>query len=50
MPTTSPWSADDLRRIAANDDLHIAPLRPDRVTYGTPTWIWSVVVEAPRRI
>ena len=45
IPTTSPWSADDLRRIAANDDLHIAPLRLDRVTYGTPTWIWSVVVD-----
>jgi len=34
-----------LDRIAASDDLHIAPLRADGATYGTPTWIWSVVVE-----
>jgi hypothetical protein len=25
--------------------LHIAPLREDGVTYGTLTWIWSVVVD-----
>lgn len=34
-----------LDRIAANGDLHIAPFRADGATYGTPTWIWSVVVE-----
>ncbi|MBV8228112.1 MAG: DUF2255 family protein [Verrucomicrobia bacterium] len=33
------------RRIAQVDDLHISPLREDGVTYGTPTWIWSVAVE-----
>jgi len=33
-----------LRRIAAADDLHIAPFREDGVTCGTPTWIWSVAV------
>ena len=38
------WSKDELRKIAETDDLHIAPLREDCVTYGTPTWIWSVVV------
>ncbi|MBV9296870.1 MAG: DUF2255 family protein, partial [Acidobacteriaceae bacterium] len=31
--------------IADTDDLHIAPFRDDGVTYGTPTWIWSVVVD-----
>lgn len=36
---------DELRRIAETDDLHIAPLREDGKTYGTPTWIWSVVVD-----
>jgi hypothetical protein len=41
----STWSADDLRRIADTDDLHISALREDGTTYGTPTWIWSVVVE-----
>ena len=39
------WRKDELRRIAEADDLHIAPLREDGVTYGTPTWIWSVVVD-----
>ncbi|WP_457153581.1 DUF2255 family protein [Mesorhizobium sp. P5_C1] len=39
------WPKDELGRIAATDDLHIAPLRDDRVTFGTPTWIWSVVTE-----
>jgi hypothetical protein len=41
----SPWNKNELRKIADADDLHIAPFREDGVTYGTPTWIWSVVVE-----
>jgi hypothetical protein len=41
----NPWPADELHRIAAADDLHIAPFREDGVTYGTPTWIWSVAVD-----
>lgn len=36
---------DELRRIVRTDDLHIAPLREDGITHGTPTWIWSVVVD-----
>ncbi|CAD6553086.1 hypothetical protein LMG27952_05375 [Paraburkholderia hiiakae] len=39
------WSEDELRAIAISDDLHISPLRDDGVTYGTPTWIWSVAVD-----
>jgi len=39
------WSRNELRRIAEADDLHISPFREDGVTYGTPTWIWSVVVD-----
>ena len=39
------WSKDELRKIAAADDLHISPLREDGATYGTPTWIWSVAVD-----
>jgi hypothetical protein len=39
------WPADELRRIVDADDLHIAPLRDDGVTYGTPTWIWCVAVD-----
>ena len=38
------WPKDELRRIAETDDLHISPFRDDGKTYGTPTWIWSVVV------
>ncbi|HEY1379530.1 MAG TPA: DUF2255 family protein [Gemmataceae bacterium] len=41
----SNWAQDELRRIAEADDLHISPLREDGVTYGTPTWIWSVAVD-----
>ena len=40
----STWSKDELRRIAEADDLHISPLRGDGLTYGTPTWIWSVAI------
>lgn len=39
------WPTDDIARIAETDDLHIAPFRSDGITYGTPTWIWSVVVD-----
>ena len=39
------WPKDELRRIAETDDLHISPFREDGKTYGTPTWIWSVVVD-----
>ena len=38
------WNNDELTKIAGADDLHISPFREDGVTYGTPTWIWSVVV------
>src|SRR5258707_15375974 len=41
----STWSKDELTKIAETDDLHISPLREDGKTYGTPTWIWSVVVD-----
>ena len=39
------WSKDELRKIGEAGDLHISPFRGDGVTYGTPTWIWSVVVD-----
>jgi hypothetical protein len=39
------WSQNELKKIAATDDLHISPFRDDGITYGTLTWIWSVVVE-----
>lgn len=41
----SEWPEETLKRIGGADDLHISPLRDDGKTYGTPTWIWSVVVD-----
>lgn len=41
----SRWSKDELSKIAQTDDLHISPFREDGKTYGTPTWIWSVVLD-----
>ena len=38
------WTKDELGKIGDSDDLHISPFREDGKTYGTPTWIWSVVV------
>jgi hypothetical protein len=40
-----PWPSEDLRKIAETDDLRIAPFRDDGSTYGTSTWIWSVVID-----
>jgi hypothetical protein len=41
----STWAPDTLGRFGAADDLHVSPFRADGVTPGTPTWIWSVVVD-----
>jgi hypothetical protein len=41
----SSWTKNELKKIAESDDLHISPFRDDGVTYGTPTWICSVVVD-----
>lgn len=41
----SKWKLDELNKIRESDDLHISPFRDDGETYGTPTWIWSVVVD-----
>jgi hypothetical protein len=41
----STWPREELNKIAGTDDLHISPLREDGKTYGTLTWIWSVVVD-----
>jgi len=41
----SSWRKAELKKLADTDDLHISPFREDGVAYGTPTWIWSVVVD-----
>src|SRR5437879_6432634 len=43
--TMTTWSKDELHKIGETDDLHISPFRENGRTYGTPTWIWSVVVD-----
>jgi hypothetical protein len=39
------WPKEELRKIAAADNLRIAPLREDGVTYDASTWILSVAVD-----
>jgi hypothetical protein len=39
------WTPEHLQKIATSGDLHVSPFREDGVTYGKPTWIWSVVVD-----
>lgn len=45
MTENKQFSKDELNKIDEADDLHIAPYREDGKTYGTPTWIWAVVVD-----
>lgn len=40
--TLTPEQVNDFSRA---DDFHIAPYRADGRTPGTPTWIWSVIVD-----
>ncbi|PRX09008.1 UNVERIFIED_ORG: hypothetical protein BCL66_10885 [Martelella mediterranea] len=39
------WTPEQLEDIAVADDFRIAPFREDGKTYGTPTFIWSVVAD-----
>lgn len=39
------FKTDELQKINEADDLKISPFRADGATYGTPTWIWEVVVD-----
>lgn len=42
---TNKWSNEQIEQFATADDMRISPFYSDGKTYGTPTWIWSVVVE-----
>lgn len=42
---TIQFSKEELKKIDTADDLKISPFRADGKTYGTPTWIWNVVVD-----
>jgi hypothetical protein len=39
------WAIEQLHTIIEADNLHVAPLRNDGKTTGTPTWIWCVEVD-----
>ena len=41
---THKWRTAELDKIDEADNLKISPFREDGKTYGTPTWIWNVVV------
>lgn len=43
-PLNNQFLTEDLEAIDKADNLKISPFRDDGLTYGTPTWIWSVVV------
>ncbi|CAJ1188036.1 DUF2255 family protein [Companilactobacillus nantensis] len=42
---TSTLSDEQMEQFSQADDLRISPFYSDGKTYGTPTWIWSVVVD-----
>jgi hypothetical protein len=44
MKSANKFTTEELKKINEADDLHIAPFREDNKTYGTPTWIWAVIV------
>lgn len=39
------FTNSELEQINQADDLKISPFRADGISYGTPTWIWAVVVD-----
>ncbi|TBX38665.1 DUF2255 family protein [Lactiplantibacillus paraplantarum] len=39
------WTKGQLERFSKADDFKVLPFYDDGKTYGTPTWIWSVVVD-----
>jgi hypothetical protein len=45
ITTAKLFTAEELASIDKADDLKISPFRKDGATFGTPTWIWEVVVD-----
>ena len=39
------WTPEQIAKFTNLNDFHVAPFHPDMKTTGTPTFIWSVVVE-----
>ncbi|GBG94026.1 hypothetical protein LFYK43_04850 [Ligilactobacillus salitolerans] len=38
------WTKEQLNQFTDADDMYVSPFYADGKTFGTPTWIWSVVV------
>lgn len=45
MTSENKWTLERLQSFAKVDDFRVSPFYSDGKTYGTPTWIWSVVVD-----
>ena len=43
--TEKAWTTEQLKSFAKADDFQVSPFYDDGKTYGTPTWIWSVVTD-----
>ncbi|WP_119317562.1 DUF2255 family protein [Companilactobacillus formosensis] len=43
--TEKTWTTEQLKNFAKTDDFQVSPFYDDGKTYGTPTWIWSVVAD-----
>lgn len=39
------WTDEQINAFSEADDMYISPFYDDGKTPGTPTWIWSVVVD-----
>lgn len=45
MTSKNTWTLEQLQKFSQADDFRVSPFYSDGKTYGTPTWIWSIVVE-----
>lgn len=39
------WNIEQINQFKNADDMHVSPFYSDGETLGTPTWIWSVIVD-----
>lgn len=44
-PRLMSWDPRTAEAIEHSNDLHVSPFREDGTTYGTPTWVYAVVVD-----
>lgn len=39
------WNVEQINQFKNADDMYVSPFYSDGETLGTPTWIWSVIVD-----